>query len=108
MTVEEILKVVEEVVEILKPYYKAGEFKPKRGRNSSKYPEYYPGYNMLVKDYEDILVHAERGDFPSELFEEKSPNMNDAEYDYLMANFKKTTLPIFKDLESSIAKAFDD
>jgi hypothetical protein len=100
-----VFDVVMEVVKTYKPFDKQGELK--LGKDG-ELPEYYDGYNRLVRDYKDILVHSDRGDFPEDLFREKSPNMSQQEQDYLEANYKNITLPVFEDFVNSIARAFSD
>lgn len=107
ITPEEILEMVSEIADIRKKYHDTrnpGNILEKKG----ELPEYYPGYNRLVKDYRDILVHAERQVFPERLFLEKSPNMGDDEYIYLKENFKNTTLSVFKDFANSVKRAFHE
>jgi hypothetical protein len=74
----------------------------------NKYPEFYEGYNEIVKQYEDIRIHTVKGTFPAKLFEKRSPNMQDSEFEYVRENYKQTTLPIAVDYFNSIKRAFND
>ena len=71
-------------------------------------PEYYPGYQRLVEQYEDVRIHTVKGVFPEKLFKEKSPNMQDEEFSYVRKNFKQTTLPVSIDYFNSIKRSFAD
>ena len=89
-----------------KTYDSQGELKAKVIDYREEWPEFYDGYNMAVRDYLDIKVHAERSYFPERLFKHKSPNINQEEFEYLKANYKNTTIPVFLDFVNSVNRAF--
>jgi hypothetical protein len=106
-TPEEILALVASKVEIAKPFIQSkGEARGLVGDKGGALPEYYNGYNRLVEDMEKIRIHSEKGVFPSSLFESRSPNQTDEEFNYIQENYKQTTLPVFIDYISSITRPF--
>lgn len=77
-------------------------------KQKNKYPEFYDGYNIIVEQYESILVHAEKGKFPEKLFSVRNPNQTKDEYEYLKANYKQHTLPVYIDLSNSVKRCWND
>lgn len=71
-------------------------------------PDFYPTYKLCVQYAEQIKVHSQIGDFPEHLFINHSPNMTEKEYEYLKANFKQTTLPVFVDYDAANKRCFND
>jgi hypothetical protein len=105
---EQILGEISRIVEIAKPFInnhgeRDGQIKPDK---DGKLPEFYPGYNTLVKFYKEILVHAEKGIFPDKLFKERSPNETKEEFEYRMMNYQQVTLPIFLDYVATVTRPF--
>lgn len=65
--------------------------------------------------YEDCVslelansYHAVKGVFPEKLFEHRSPNQTQKEYDYIKNNYKQHTLPFFLDYINTITRSFGD
>lgn len=71
-------------------------------------PDYYPTYKLCVEYAERIKVHSQIGDFPEHLFIEHSPNQTEKEYEYMKANFKQSTLPVFVDYDAANKRCFND
>lgn len=65
-------------------------------------------YKQTVDMAEDISYHAIKGVFPEKLFKDRSPNETKAEADYIKANYKQHTLPVFVDYISTITRPFGD
>lgn len=80
----------------------------RKDKKAPRYPEFYKGYNRMVKDYESIRVHSVKGVFPEDLIGKRSPNMTPEEHEYVKDNYKQLTLPIFIDYINSIKRAFND
>ena len=69
------------------------------------YPELWTGYNRSCDERQSLLPHIESGVFPDRLFSERAPNQTQAEFDYVRANYKQVTLPVFNDLENTVGRA---
>lgn len=74
----------------------------------SKVPVFYEEYPLITGQAERIRIHAEPGIFPDELFLVRSPNMIEKEFEYVKANFKQTSLPVFIDYINTISRSFSD
>lgn len=74
----------------------------------SKVPVFYEEYPLITGQAERIRIHAEPGIFPDELFLVRSPNMTEAEYCYVKANFKNISNPVFIDYIHTITRCFSD
>lgn len=103
---EEIQKIVSDVVDKLKVY----DTKTSGGRKCTwdDIPEYWPGYKKAYKYMKDIKVHAEIGEYPEDLFAVRAPNQTDKEAKYIKANYKQNTLPVFMDYLSTMQRPFFD
>lgn len=92
--------------------YKRASFHNKKFTNYKErlkaYPDFYPGYKLAIEYAERIKVHSEIGDFPEQLFAAHSPNQTEKEYDYMRANFKQNTLPVFVDYDATNKRCFND
>lgn len=106
-TLEFFQGLIRDVVKKLQPYDEKGVYKL-YGKKEYKYPEFYDGYNKLVREYESILVHAEKGVFPEELFNKRSPNQTDKEFNYRKENYQQTTLDVYLDFSNSVKRCFID
>jgi hypothetical protein len=86
-------------------YGVAGTEKPKE-----KYiiPDYYSGYKLAVEWLCQVRAHSEKGYFPEWLFENNSPNQTEIEKQYTKANFRQTTIEVFKDYVDTMARAYHD
>lgn len=71
-------------------------------------PVFYPSYPIITDYAERIAVHAEIGKFPEKLFAQRSPNQEQKEWEYVKANYKQVTLPVFVDYMSTITRPFHD
>jgi hypothetical protein len=73
-----------------------------------QYPEYWDGYNFSAMMYDSILPHARADVYPEHLLSVRSPNQTEAQYEYIKANYKATTLNVFEDFKATISRAFAD
>ena len=71
-------------------------------------PVFYPSYPTIVDYAERVAIHAEVGKFPEKLFAERSPNQEEKEWNYVKANYKQVTLPVFVDYMSTVSRPFHD
>jgi hypothetical protein len=76
--------------------------------NGAYLPNYYPGYTLSAKWLDQIRIHAQKGVFPYELFAKNAPNQTPKEYEYVKANFKQTTLQVFKDMVDTYGRAYHE
>jgi len=70
--------------------------------------EFYNGYGLSVKWLNQIRVHAQKGVYPYELFMKQAPNQTPAEADYVRANYKQTTIQVFKDMVDTYGRAYHE
>jgi len=78
-------------------------------QNTDNYlPDYYNGYRLSVKWLDQIQTHAQKGVFPYELFEKTAPNQTPKEAEYVRANYKQTTLQVFKDMVDTYGRAYHE
>lgn len=98
---------VDLVISKLKEYDNHGSLK-KPKNDAPDFPEYFEGYNDIVKNYRAILSHAEKNYFPGHLFLKRSPNQTEEEFQYIKENYKQITLPVFIDHVNSVNKCFND
>lgn len=94
---EQIREIVNSKVEILKD-----------ATHNKKIPEYTPVYTESVDAFERISVHAEQGKFPARLFKKRAPNQTEAEYEYIEANYKNKTFPIWNAFNGFINRIWND
>ena len=80
----------------------------KRRVGMYQYPEYWDGYNFSAMMYDSILPHARADVYPEHLLSVRSPNQTEAQYEYIKANYKATTLNVFEDFKATISRAFAD
>jgi len=112
LTPEFIYQLVTSLVEKKKSSAKS---KPKLGSQWSMasveehhLPEYYDGYSLAVKWLNQIKVHAQKGVYPYALFEKQAPNQTPMEADYVRANYKQTTIQVFKDMVDTYGRAYHE
>lgn len=60
-----------------------------------KHVEYSAEYKKKVELYERVSVHAELGKFPHKLFVKRAPNQTPEEFDYIEANHKTVSFPVW-------------
>jgi len=71
-------------------------------------PDYYEGYTLSVKWLEQIRIHAQKGVYPYALFSKQAPNQTPAEAEYVRANYKQTTIQVFKDMVDTYGRAYHE
>lgn len=71
-------------------------------------PNYYEGYAAAVRQRDRIAIHAEVDKYPVELFVKRAPNETVEEAEYIKANYKNTTHPVFVDYLSVIGRSLAD
>lgn len=96
MTPEEFLVVIDSLVPTIK--------KRAQTRDKSKMPEFYPGYNKFVYDYERAKVQA-NGEFPERLFASIAPLQTKDELEYIRANYESETQDVFIEFSNTVKKA---
>jgi hypothetical protein len=87
--------------EVVIPFLKG---KSKKGSNI----EPYKGYNKIVSQYNRVLVHSQKDEFPKELFLKQVPNETQEEYKYRYDNFKQITIPVFVDYINTVTRFWHD
>lgn len=70
------------------------------------YPEFWDGYNEAVGNYISVCTHAEKNQFPEHLFMARNPNQSEEEFDWMKANYKQVTLPVFTDYMNTRGRAW--
>lgn len=71
-------------------------------------PDFFPNYKLAIKNRDRILIHSECGKFPAFLFVNRFPTQTDKEFEYMKANYKQNTLPVFIDYISTNTRPFSD
>lgn len=71
-------------------------------------PDYYEGYRAAVKQRDRIATHADVDLYPEPLFAKRAPNENAEEAEYIRANYRNYTHPVFVDYLSVIGKGLND
>lgn len=61
-----------------------------------------------VEMAESISYHAVKGVFPEKIFKHRSPNETQKESDYIKANYKQITFPVFNDYIATIGRPMGD
>jgi len=112
-TLEEIQAILSGVLEASKDLYTVS----REGNWSWKYwetkekddiPYYYEGYRKAVMQAERISTHSEVDKYPEKLFEQRAPNQNEEESEYVRQNYKNTTHPVFMDYLSITSRGLQD
>lgn len=104
MNEKDIRDVLADVLAASNAYYSI-----KNGRGVwSGVPHYYEGYYAAVRQRDRIANHAEVDKYPEDLFAKRAPNETKEEAEYIKANYKNTTHPIFVDYLSVIGRALAD
>lgn len=65
-------------------------------------------YVSSVKQAERIKAHSELNYFPHSLFVKRAPNQTEDEYEYIKANHKCITFPIFQKYQTNIYRIWND
>lgn len=99
-------QLVRETVEASRKYHRA-LVQGKAPRPEDE-PDYWPGYRETVRQRQRILTHAELDHFPAHLFRQRAPRQTVEEFEYLRANYKQTTLPVFLDFENTVGRVWFD
>jgi hypothetical protein len=80
----------------------------KKREGTEPYPEYWTGYNFSAKSYDAIVPHTRPDIYPERLFAVRSPNQDEKQAEYIKANYRPTTLPVFEEAKSTITRSFAD
>ena len=70
-------------------------------------PEYYPGYNKVVRLAKQIKPHYDFDVKPVELLRTKAPNIQKKEEDYILANYRPITPPYWGKAENSVGRIWN-
>jgi len=74
----------------------------------SEYPEYWKGYNYAAKMYDSIMPHVNGSYYPYHLFAKRAPNETKEQSEYIKANYKPITTPVFEDFKATVSRSFAD
>lgn len=102
----EIRAKLAEVLAASKGLYTIKDGRPHWDRH--QLPDYYEGYRAAVKQRDRIANHAVVDKYPYDLFEKRAPNETEEEADYIKANYKNITHPIYVDYLSVVGRALAD
>lgn len=102
----EVFNLVAPIIELYKGYDQKNY--KEQDKCIDNLPDFYPNYKAAVKAVERIKVHAEIGKFPAELFKNRYPNQTDKEFEYMKANYKQNTLPVFSDYIATNTRPFSE
>jgi hypothetical protein len=97
---------IEQIVKNFVTVYKDRTNYNKDGKK--KLPEYWSGYNYAVEQLEAIEVHAKINEYPEKLFKHRAPNESEKQAQYIRANYKNTTKPVFDDFVNTVNRCFAD
>jgi len=73
-----------------------------------KVPEYYEGYKLAIEQKKRIRAHSDPDYFPADLFKLRSPSQTEEETEYVKANYKCTTYPVWGDFIQTAQRALID
>jgi len=109
LTPEQISYLVDQIVSIRNKGNKAKGITLFNSNEQGHYlPHYYPGYTLSVEWLQQIRTHAQKGVFPELLFAKQAPNQTPKEAEYVRANFKQTTIQVFKDMVDTYGRAYHE
>ena len=108
LSAEQISYLVESIVSIRNKGNKTKGITLMQQTSENYLPDYYNGYKLSVKWLDQIRTHAQKGVFPYELFEKTAPNQTPKEAEYVRANYKQTTLQVFKDMVDTYGRAYHE
>ena len=100
MTTEELQSLFELKISQLKARYKY----------KKKYDEvdFTNVYVKSIDQLERIRIHSEIDLFPESLFIKRAPNQTEVEFQYIKANYKSVTLPVWQQFQSAISRIWGD
>lgn len=106
MTIEEVSAIWNDRWTRIKPWVKDGDIVPNTQDSSRpEWPDLWPGYAEAVRQRNGIIPHVMPGGFPAALFEAKAPNQTQKEMDWMRANYRQVTMPVYLDLENTVGRA---
>jgi hypothetical protein len=108
LTPEQISYLVDSITSIRNKGNKSKGITLMQQSSDNYLPDYYNGYKLSVKWLDQIRTHAQKGVFPYELFEKTAPNQTPKEAEYVRANYKQTTLQVFKDMVDTYGRAYHE
>ena len=108
LTPEQISYLVDSIISIRNKGNKSKGITLMQQSSDNYLPDYYNGYRLSVKWLDQIRTHAQKGVFPYELFEKTAPNQTPKEAEYVRANYKQTTLQVFKDMVDTYGRAYHE
>lgn len=100
LTIDQIAETTQRVVDIMR--------KAKGKGKEGVMPDYHNTYQHSVDMKQAIEIHAKPGVKPDKLVAERAPNQTDKEFNYALANYQQTTLPVFLDNVHTMQRAFSD
>lgn len=111
---KDVERIWTDTLALAKPWFQSGLFAVKTDKKKGAeypddvWPEFYPGFNAAVDERESLRAHIEPGFFPARLYKYRAPNSTDKELDYIRANHKQVTLPVYSDCENTILRGLND
>ena len=113
LEIEQVSEIVNRYAETTKAWEnkrKQAPYNPitKEKENVTEYPEYWVGYNYAAKMYDSIMPHVNGAYYPAHLFAKRAPNETKEQSEYIKANYRPITTPVFEDFKSTITRAFAD
>ncbi len=109
MIEDEVLKLVAEIVETERSSKSTVHGQEvKKESDYSNLPKYNSTYVDAVRQRDRIKVHADPDYFPWRLFDKRSPNQTDEQFEYVKENYQCTTNPVWIDYQSVIGRSFID
>jgi len=108
MTQDEVLGLVQQIVEKEKTAGNTSVQSIITRADKKKVVDYNSIYVDALMQSQRIKVHADPDFFPERLFNKRSPNQTDEQFDYVKENYQCTTNPVWIDYQSVIGRSFID
>lgn len=113
LTIEQIEEIVERYRMLHKQHSnnldaKKYNYYTKEPVSGDVYPEYWQGYNVCADMYDSIKPHVDPSYYPSKLFARRAPNETEQQAQYIKANYRPITTPVFEDFKSTLSRPFAD
>lgn len=103
---QKLIDLLADILPMLKEFDAAQE--SKKEEEQRKIIPFNAVYEMAVRQKRRIEIHAEDGVFPYDLFRKRAPNQTQEEFDYLQANYKSITLPVWQAFQSLLNRIWVD
>jgi hypothetical protein len=94
----------DEIIEKATSLLKVAKDRDKKYPTTKELPEFYPGYDKLLRDYQDARVHAD-AEFPVRLFNAASPMMSTDEQHYVKESYQAETQDCYIKFSNTLKRA---